>query len=184
MIVREPDARFLEMLPAIRRQGRKAFRRVNASDRADLVADVIAQSFCAYRRLVERGKESLAYATPLAQYAIKHLRGGRRVTGQERAGEVMSYFCQRSRAFKTIRLNSTIQDALADKHAKPDDVVALRLDFIAWLKTLRASDRQLIAFLAIGNRPTDAASQFQVSRARISQRRRDLRDSWKRFQGE
>jgi hypothetical protein len=181
--VRQPDERFLAMLPAIKRQARKAFRKVNAIDRADLVADVVAQSFCAYRRLVERGRESLAYATPLANYAIKHLNDGRRVTGQESAGEVLSYFCQRSGAFKVTSVDSTIEASLADKHAKPDDVVALRLDFCAWLKTLRAGDRLLIAFLAIGNRPSDAASHFQVSRARISQRRRELGESWERFQG-
>ena len=181
--VREPDARFLAMLPAIERQSRKAFRRVNATDREELVAEVVAQSFCAYRRLVDQGKESLAYATPLANYAIKHLRCGRRVTGQERAGEVLSYFCQRAGGFKTIEWTSIMQGALSSHLAKPDDVVALRLDISAWLENLKESDRQLVAFLAIGNRTADAADEFQVSPARISQRRRELEESWNRFQG-
>jgi hypothetical protein len=128
------DARFLAMLPDIRKRAEKAFRRVNANDREELVAEVIGQAFCAYRRLVERGKESVAYATPLANYAVKHLRCGRRLCGQESAGDVSSYFCQRTPL-------ESIPDELADDRTPPDDVVALRMDFSAWLVTLRPAER-------------------------------------------
>jgi hypothetical protein len=46
--VRQPDERFLAMLSAIKRQDRKAFCKVNANDREELVADAVAQSFVAY----------------------------------------------------------------------------------------------------------------------------------------
>jgi hypothetical protein len=36
----------------------------------------------------------------------------------------------------------------------------------------------------LGNNATDAAKQFRVSLARISQLRRELQASWQEFQGE
>ncbi len=172
--VASQDARFLAMLPDIRKRAEKAFRRVNANDREELVAEVIGQAFCAYRRLVERGRESVAFATPLANYAIKHLQGGRRLCGQESRQDASSYFCQRTPL-------ESIPDLLDDR-TPPDEAAALRVDFSAWLATLRPGDRELVAFLAIGNRTKDAASQFHVSAARISQRRRELAESWQAFE--
>ena len=54
----EPD--FLEMLPAIRRAASYAFRHLRRAVREDLMAEVIANAFAAFRRLVERGKAALA----------------------------------------------------------------------------------------------------------------------------
>ena len=70
---------FLEMLPAIRNQANVAFRDLPPQRQEDLIAEVTANAFVAYTRLVERGLADIAYPTPLALFAIKQVRSGRRV---------------------------------------------------------------------------------------------------------
>jgi len=52
-------ADFLKMLPAIQRQASLAFRGLPATERDDLIAEIVANALCAYRRLVERDKAEL-----------------------------------------------------------------------------------------------------------------------------
>jgi len=73
------NKQFLKMLPWIQCQARRAFRRCPAELQEDLVAEVVAHAFCSFARLSHRGKTSVAYATPLAGYAIQAVRAGRRV---------------------------------------------------------------------------------------------------------
>jgi hypothetical protein len=56
--------------PGIRRQARVAFRKLGAEERDEAMTEVIANVACAYHRLVEFGKEELAYAIPLARLLI------------------------------------------------------------------------------------------------------------------
>ena len=74
--------RFLAMLPQIRRQALAAFRRQRSEAREELIQEVVANSYRTWVLLVRRGKESVAYPTPLAQYAIRQVRDGRRVGGR------------------------------------------------------------------------------------------------------
>lgn len=76
---RATQTAFLEMLPAIHNQAKVAFRDLPAQRREDLIAEVTANAFVAYARLVERGLADIAYPTPLALFAIKQVRSGRRV---------------------------------------------------------------------------------------------------------
>ena len=62
------DAKFLAMLPMIRRQAAYYLRHVSKKDRAEAIQEVVASSFISYLRLIERGKADLAYAGPLARY--------------------------------------------------------------------------------------------------------------------
>jgi hypothetical protein len=52
-----------------RRQASLAFRNALPEAREELIAEVVANAYHAYARLVERGKKDVAFATPLAQYA-------------------------------------------------------------------------------------------------------------------
>ena len=74
--------RFLAMLPRIRRQALVAFWKFRSEVREELVQEVVANCYRTWVLLVRRGKESVAYATPLAQYAIRQVRDGRRVGGR------------------------------------------------------------------------------------------------------
>ena len=71
--------KFLSILPAIREQARFAFQNEKSEHRQELTAEVIANCWAAFVRLVERGLLEVVYPTPLAQYAIKQVRDGRRV---------------------------------------------------------------------------------------------------------
>jgi len=76
------QAKFLELLPAIDNQARVAFRGEPAERRQDLIAEVIANCWGAFVLLMERGLEDMVYPTPLAQYAIRQVRSGRKVGSQ------------------------------------------------------------------------------------------------------
>ena len=95
--------KFLKMLPAIRRQAIFAFRKASHDVREELIAEVVAKAFRAFCRLVERGKEDVAFATPLAQYSIRQVRSGRLLGGRERPRDVMSARDQH-RGFEIDRL--------------------------------------------------------------------------------
>ena len=73
------QSNFLAMLPQLQHQAQVAFRGVRPELKEELVAEVTANACVAYARLVERGKGHLAYATPLATYAIRQVPSGRRV---------------------------------------------------------------------------------------------------------
>jgi len=66
-------ARFARMVPAIRREGRLALRRLEPSEREGLVAEVIATARDIFARLAERGLGDLAYPRPLAMAALVSL---------------------------------------------------------------------------------------------------------------
>ena len=83
-------AKFLCLLPLICRHARFAFRKASSELKEDLVAEVIANSFSAFYRLAKRGRDDLAYATPLAQYAIRQVHSGRRVGGSLGNRDILS----------------------------------------------------------------------------------------------
>src|SRR5260221_14180372 len=88
----EPN--FLDMLPSIRRVANYAFRHLRRAVREDLVAEVVANAFAAFRRLVERGRAALAYPTALAWFAVRQVREGRRVGSKRNAQDVLSPYAQ------------------------------------------------------------------------------------------
>ena len=91
---RRIDERFLKMLPAIRRQAHIAFGHLDREQREELTAEVVANAFVAFRRLADRGKLHVAFATPLTDFAIRQIRAGRRVGGRLNVRDVTSRHCQ------------------------------------------------------------------------------------------
>ncbi|MCY2995965.1 MAG: hypothetical protein NTY19_50160 [Planctomycetota bacterium] len=59
-------AKFLSLLPAIQEQARFAFRNEKPEHRQELTAEVIANCWAAFVRLVERGLIDVVYPTPLS----------------------------------------------------------------------------------------------------------------------
>ena len=82
--------KFLSLLPRIRQQAVFAFRNLRAEAREELTEEVIANAFRAFAQLVRQGKVALAYPTPLAQFAIRQVRAGRRVGGRLNVHDIMS----------------------------------------------------------------------------------------------
>jgi hypothetical protein len=155
----------------------------------ELIQEVVANAFCAFVRLVRRGKSELAYATPLAKYAIRQALGGRQVGTKPNINDVTSPYAQAARRFVVARLdrfdngNGEWREVLVeDRRATPADTAAARIDVAEWLLSLPARDRLIAETLAMGETTSDVASKFRVSPARISQLRGQLRSSWEQFQ--
>lgn len=181
---------FLAMLPAIRRHARVAFWHLNPEARAEAVQEVIANAMVAFVRLVESGKTDLAYATPLAMYGVRQFRAGRRVGGKLNVRDISSRHCQRVKGVHVGHLDHFDEDQgqwkeilLEDRHAGPAETAAARIDFGSWMAGLPCRLRAIASTLAQGESTAAAAQQFEVSRGRISQIRRELKGSWERFQG-
>ena len=144
--------------------------------------------------LVRRGKDVLAFVSALANYAARAVNSGRRVCGHERAKDVLSPVAQRLHGFAVGKLpdfstldGSPLEEALFDNTVSPvPEQVAFRLDFPAWLVTLshRDRDRRLIDTLMLGGRTKEVSRLFGLTPGRISQKRRQLMEDWRRFCGE
>jgi hypothetical protein len=176
----QQNEQFFKLVPAIRRYALLAFRHLRPQDRDEALCEVLAHAFCAFRRLVELGKRDVVYASPLARFAVAHIRAGRRVGTKFKSRDVFAVanHCRRA-------VLSHWVDMLADDSLTPvADQVAFRLDFADWLRALNERKRKLVKFLALGNSPSEAAERFEISNARVSQLRSELYASWQVFQGE
>jgi len=187
----QDDEQFLQMMPTIKRHARLAFRNLQVHDREEAMSEVLCNAFCAFRRLTALGKQHLAFATPLARFAVAHFWAGRRVGSKLNSNDLASVVNQRQGGFCLKSLQSGLSEerafieVLADNRLTPvPDQVAFRIDFPAWLKIQNRRERELVGLLAAGNSATAAARHFGVSGARVSQVRSRLWSSWQAFQGE
>jgi hypothetical protein len=172
--------KFLAILPAIRTQAKLAFRGVAPEAKEEFVAEVVANAFCAYQRLVERGKEDVAHPTPLAWYAIKQVRSGRRVGIKLNVRDVMS---PANRRVVVQHFEGEWQEALVeDRNAGPAEIAASRIDMADWLKSLGRGKRRIAKSLARGETTSTVARMFGLTAGRISQLRQELKQSWELFQ--
>jgi hypothetical protein len=183
-------ARFLVLLPLIGKIARHAFRGMPGDEREEAVQEVIANCFVAYARLVQRGKEDVAFATPLARYGIAQFRAGRRVGSTLNRGDLTSTYCQQQHEVVLESLFHRCQSGrweelvVEDKRSTPADIAVTRIDFRAWLRRLDRRKRTAAKLLASGAATNEAARQLRVSPARVSQLRRELAENWAVFQGE
>jgi hypothetical protein len=183
--------RFLALLPVIVNYVRPAFRELGPEAKAEAVQEAVANALVAYARLVEQGKESVAFATVLARFAVARVRAGRQVSGRLNARDVSSQYCQQRKRIRLGRLDrfdpveGIWQEALVEDHRTPIlDQVWFRIDFPAWLHSLSPRNRKIAQCLAEGVSTTDVARRFGLSMARVSQLRRELEKSWLKFHGE
>ena len=190
---RIPDwhPRFLAMVPAIRRTAEICFRKLRPDLRREMVDEVIVSALAGYARLVERGKEDLAFASALARFAVFQVRQGRQVGTRLNVRDVTSRYAQLQKGFHVERLdqfndeeNCWQEIVVEDKKSTPADVAITRIDFAEWLGTMSALRRKIAQCLATGESTLEAARQFAVSPGRISQLRREFQASWQAFHGE
>ena len=181
---------FLRMLPKILSYARTAFKHRGPEARENLVQEVVANACVAFKALWDRGKQSLAYPTVLASYAIKQVKDGRRVGNRLNIREVLSKYAQQHKGFVVERLDKFdkkqgewLEVLVEDRHAGPADTAAARLDLAAWFKSLSPKDRRIAKALASGDRTGDVAKKFGLSAGRISQKRREFMEGWQTFQG-
>jgi len=156
-----------------------------------MVAEVVANSFLAFCRLIERDKAELAYPTVLATYGVKQVLSGRRVGNRLNVKDASSPYCQQRKGVRMqpMRRFDPVQGkwreiVVEDGRATPADVAATRIDFADWLRRLPKSKRNVAKLLATGEGTQAAAQRFPLSAARVSQLRLELRTDWEEFQGE
>ena len=122
----------LKMLPQIRRRACFAFRGLPRERREDLVAEVVASSFCAWARLASQEKEHVASPTTLAQYAIRQVRAWCRVGTRLRRCDVMSEYARRFGHSSVERLDrfdrepGACEILVEDRTAGPAEIAAWR----------------------------------------------------------
>lgn len=180
---------FLEMLPRIRSRAGQAFSWLGSEMKNELIQEVVANAFCAFASLVRRGKSEIAYATPLTNYAIRQVLGGRRVGATLNVHDVTSPYAQATCGFVVARLDRFDTDQgqwrevlVEDCRATPAEIAAARIDVAEWLLSLPARDRRIAETLAMGETTNEVASKFELSPARVSQLRGQLRRNWEQFQ--
>ena len=106
--------------------------------------------------------------------------------------DVLSKYCQDHKDVVVERLDTFDEqeghweEAVVEdtRNAPVPEIVAFRVDFADWLKSLKRRDRRIAEFLSLGHRTSDAARKFKVSEGRVSQLRRELAESWKAFVGD
>jgi hypothetical protein len=143
-------------------------------------------------RLAELGKLDLAYAGPLANYAVAQVWGGRKVGSRLNCGDVMSPYCQRLKNVVVERFdhfdreeNAWQEAVIQDTRTAPvPNIVSFRMDFRNWLAKLPQRKRRIAESLAVGNRTGEVAKKFNVSDGRVAQMRTEFLESWKAFQHE
>jgi hypothetical protein len=187
----ERDARFLALVPRIRRLATHFLRRLSTEVRDEALQEVVASAFVSYVRLVERGKADLAFAGPLARYGALQYFRGRRVGGRMNCRDVLSKYGQQRSGISVERLDRFDKRSgdwqelvVEDRRSTPADVAAARVDFAEWLKSLPERTRDIAETLATGETTGCVAEMFGMSAGRISQIRAELYSAWLAFTGE
>jgi hypothetical protein len=185
------DAKFLAMLPKIRRQAAYHLRHLSTEERSEGIQEVVASAFVNYVRLIERDKADVAYAGPLARYGAGQYLAGRRVGNRMNDRDVTSHYRQRRKKIMVEQLDrfddptsDWEQLVVEDKHSTPAEVATTRIDFGAWLESLPERTKHVAEMLATGEETSHVARMFGCSASRISQLRRELYHAWQGFQGE
>jgi hypothetical protein len=206
---RSPEAlhaHFLQILPRIEEHAQIRFGFLRCPGRRDdAIAEVVALAWKWFLRLIEQGKDVNQFVSVLADYAVRHVRCGRRLCGQEKAKDVMSSRAQRNKGFSVESLNRStrrnLEDLLGDPHAQDaidvfeerlkdntqspvPEQAAFRIDYPLWLSQLGKRNREIAEDMALDLGTFELADKHKISAGRISQLRRELHLDWKRFHGE
>lgn len=183
-------ARFLIILPRIRRHATIYFRRVRCPHhQEDLVAEAVALAWKWFVRLEERGKDATRFPSVLATFAARAVRCGRRVCGQLPARDVLSEAAQQRHGFAVGKLpdcstlnGNPLEEALTDNtQTPPPDQVQFRIDFPTWVGTHTRRHRRMIGDMAMGERTILIAKNYKLSQARVSQLRRQFAEHYREF---
>lgn len=202
----ELHAQFLAILPRIETHARIHFNFLRCpSTREDAIQEVIAIAWKWFLHVTEQGKDINEFVMALADYAVRHVRSGRRLCGQERARDVLSSRAQRLKGFAVESLPSSTQRSYASVFSEPHgqqimdafeerlrdnlmtpppDAAAFRIDYPLWLSQLGKRNRTIAEDMALDFSTKELAARHKISMGRVSQLRRELHQDWQRFHGE
>jgi len=180
---------FVRLLPDIERYGCHVFRGCRHADREELVAETVARAWLFFVRLSARGMDPRRLFRSVLRFSVLAIKENRRVGGRRNSRDL----CHQARR-DGIRLWSMEErqprsglpwrEILTETRTfSPADTAATRLDMEAWFRLQSDRHRSIAKLLAVGERTSTVAAKFELSSARISQLRRELKESWDRFQG-
>jgi len=181
------QAEFIALLPKIEYTVQVRLRHIACSDRrADLICEAIALCWKWYIGLSRKERSPAEFLYTFAALAARAALSGRRLCGCEKTRDALSPLCQRKQKFVVSPLPDTsglignmFDEALIDNTQTPvPDQVQFRLDFPRWRASLGERSRILMDAMVEGHRTNELAAVFNVTQARISQVRRELRDGW------
>jgi hypothetical protein len=196
---------FLAILPRIQTHAEIYFRHLRCPGRrADAIAETVAISWRWFLRLTEQGKDINEFASAVANFAVKHVRSGRRLCGAERSRDVLSKLAQQRHHFKVEPLvlssrrdhesiysdlcgqhMAAYEERLRDNMQSPvPDQAAFRVDYPEWLAQLGPRSREIVADMTLDHSTNELAAMHKLTAGRISQLRRELHQNWQRFHSE
>ena len=182
---------FLSIFPTIEKSIRFAFRGFPQEKREECVQAALANACVACARLWSRGCLDRLYPTALARFAIAQVREGRLVGSSLNNKDVLSQYAKRKHGLIVQHMGGAgssweaWSDWLRDGWRTPvPDQVWFRIDFPRWLASLSPLNQETAQLLASGHSTNEVAQRFSISAGRVSQIRRELSNSWRRFHGE
>lgn len=184
------DSQFLALLPKIENTARFLCLRLNPEAREEAIAEVIANAFVAFTRLMQQNRANVATAGSLARFGVRQFFAGRRVGGRLNGHDILSPYACRKHRLQLERLEQqdergNWQEVLVeDRTATPADLAASRIDVANWLEQLPGRIRSIALMLADGYSTGEVATRFRLSPGRVSQLRRELAERWRDFQSE
>ena len=186
----DPHSSFQSIYAAVQRYARVKLRFLACADRkAELTAEAVGLAWLWHIRLCRQGRDSRRFPTTIAQFALRAALSGRRLVGQESSSDLLSTVAQRRHGIAVQSLsafdnptNELLADALREcPRCRVPDLAHFRVEFPRWLRRMSRRNRRFVARAAEGNSTSDLARMFQISKARISQMRRELARSWSAF---
>ena len=180
------------VMPAVQRHARIQFRNIKCEDkRDDLIAECIGIVWKWFVRMARRGKDGTKFPTAIATFAVRAVRAGRTVCGQERAKDALSPRAQQRWGFamgklpdfSTLNGNPLAEALIDNRQTPPDEQAAFRIDFPAWLSRFDSRRRAILTDMARGHRTNELADEYGVSAGRICEMRREAAEDWECFHG-
>jgi len=173
------------MMPHFQYFARRVMR-LKADNYDDAVQDMSAIAFDLYRSLVRRGKP--AYYSPIAKFAVKYYRIGRRFLG----ANTVDVLAERTQILERCTVsplstfvNPNERDFMEDRR-QPDvtETIRWKVDYETWLANQTAKDQEIIRLLATGETLSNTARKVGLTHSTICQYRKRYANSWDNFIGD
>jgi hypothetical protein len=189
--VKQVEREFLDMVPTMRRKARYMWRYMSEDLFNDAFDDLISYCYIEYFKLVQSGRSGNAYATPLAEFSIRHMKeklkrdalGHAKSLHRNDEHQIVSRDYKKSAHGPHDSWGISCGDwrdiFTVDGRDNPSDTVPTKVDFDAFLDSLTRRLRLIASRLASGDSTKLLASKLALTSGRISQYRRELESIWK-----
>ena len=188
--VKQMEGEFFEMLPTMRRKARYMLRYMSEDNFNDAFDDLISYCWIEYFKLVQSGRSGDAYATPLVEFSIRHMKQKFQRDALGHAGSLNDNHEHMivSRDYKKsadgpkgsceISCGDWRDIFAIDGRHNPSDTIPTKVDFEAFLDSLTSRPKLIASRLASGDSTKLLARKLALTCGRISQYRRQLESIW------